>query len=263
MEHLGMALTLLIAILLLLIGLLIKYKKAYWLISGYNTMSWEDKQHVNIDGLGISIANLCFELTIICIISAILIYYGKASLTPLILAMMIPIIIYHLIVARKFHQQINVRSMDNQNHDNNKKTISNTAITIIIVATLILVPVGLGAQFYFIGKPVSYELQDGVFRISGAYGKEISINKISNIELIYSIPKVIFRMNGLESHSILKGYFRLENIGEAELLVDKSKPPYIEMKSDAKTYIFNCENSEKTKELYQSLREECQTSLNK
>lgn len=47
-------------LLLVVIGILIKYKKAYWLISGYNTMSAEKKKNVNIEGLGNFTANICF-----------------------------------------------------------------------------------------------------------------------------------------------------------------------------------------------------------
>lgn len=57
--------------LLLLIGWLIKYKKATWLISGYNTSSREEKQKYDVEKLCKYMGNFLFSLSSLLIIMAI------------------------------------------------------------------------------------------------------------------------------------------------------------------------------------------------
>ena len=52
-------------LILFLIGYLIRYRKMYWLISGYNTMSGEKKKKVDTENLGIFMGNICFILGIL------------------------------------------------------------------------------------------------------------------------------------------------------------------------------------------------------
>ena len=52
MERIPLFIGVFVSILLFVFGIAIKYYKAYWLISGYNTMSVERKKNVDIKNLG-------------------------------------------------------------------------------------------------------------------------------------------------------------------------------------------------------------------
>ena len=66
--------------LLLLTGWLIKYKKATWLISGYNTASYEKKQQYDIEKLCKHMGNFLFVLASIFFSMAIIsVLIGKYS----------------------------------------------------------------------------------------------------------------------------------------------------------------------------------------
>ena len=57
-----------IAILFIVLGILIKYKKIYFLIAGYNTIHKEEKKKYNIEGIANVFRNVMFGMALIIII---------------------------------------------------------------------------------------------------------------------------------------------------------------------------------------------------
>ncbi|MFU0827925.1 MAG: hypothetical protein ACFWTJ_10435 [Lachnoclostridium sp.] len=55
-----------IILIFIVFGILIKYKKCYWLISGYNTSSKEKKKNIDIAGLSKFTGNFCFIIAGFC-----------------------------------------------------------------------------------------------------------------------------------------------------------------------------------------------------
>lgn len=56
------------AIIFILLGALIKYGKFYFLIAGYNTMSKEEKENYNIEGIATLFRNVMFGMAALMII---------------------------------------------------------------------------------------------------------------------------------------------------------------------------------------------------
>lgn len=54
-----------IAILFIVLGVLIKYGKLYFLIAGYNTLPKEDKEKIDIDGVATVFRNVMFGMALI------------------------------------------------------------------------------------------------------------------------------------------------------------------------------------------------------
>lgn len=232
-------------VILIIIGILIKYKKAYWLISGYNTMSTEKKKNVDIEGLGKLAANLCFSIAGQILFGAIFIFIGRVTISLLFFGLLIPTIIYFLIKTKKF---------DGNARDVNGKMKTRTKAMIgIIAGFFILVSIGMGVLIYFTSLPAQYTLNNGILKISGMYGQEIPVNEISKLEIKDSLPEVLYKSNGSDTGNMRKGYFKLNSIGEVKLFVDISKKPFIYIESSSKNIILNCEESEKTNELYRKL----------
>ncbi len=59
------------AALLLIIGILVKYKRITWLISGYNTSSREKQAEYDIDKLTRNVGNFLFVLAVIFLLMAL------------------------------------------------------------------------------------------------------------------------------------------------------------------------------------------------
>ena len=243
-------------VILVIIGIMIKYKKAYWLISGYNTMSAEKKKNVDIEGLGKFTANICFVIAGLIFVAAILIFIGKAPASLIVFALIIPIAIYSLIKAQQY---------DGNSRDKNGRMKTGTKVLIgSIIGFLILVATGVGILLHFSSQPAEYTFENGILKISGMYGQQVTVYEITELEIKDSIPEVLMKTNGSGLGTMLKGYFRLEYIGEAKLFVDVSKKPFIYIKSNnSKLIILNCEENGKTLELYNKLSEEWHKSVGK
>jgi hypothetical protein len=57
-----------IAILFIVLGILIKYGKMYFLIAGYNTMPKEEKEKYDVDGIANVFRNVMFGMAFIIIV---------------------------------------------------------------------------------------------------------------------------------------------------------------------------------------------------
>jgi len=60
-----------IAILFIVLGILIKYGKMYFLIAGYNTMSKEEQAKVDVAGVATVFRNAMFGMALLMIIGAV------------------------------------------------------------------------------------------------------------------------------------------------------------------------------------------------
>ena len=242
-------------ILLVTFGLLIKYKKAYWLISGYNTMPAEKKKKVDAEGLGRLMANMCFTMAAIFTAAALLMFLEKMTLAGLAFALILPVIIYTLVSAQKYD--------GNTRNQQGKMKTGAKVIVGSAVAFFVLIAIGVGALLYSSNKPTVYSIDNGILKISGLYGKEVVIYEISDLELKDTMPEVLLRTNGSALNSMLKGNFKLKDIGAAMLFVDVSQPPFIYLKCNSKTIFINAEDSAKTIELFNTINDEWKKAIKK
>lgn len=240
------------AAVLIIIGFLIKYKKAYWLISGYNTMSAEKKKNVDTEALGGFVGNICFILAGIVLTATVLLTMGQGALGGIIFALIFPVAIYTLIHAQKFDG-------NNFNSEGKMKTGSK-AIVGWIIAVLVIITIGVGVMMVQSGKTAEYTLDNGILTISGMYGQEIDLSKVSSLDMKDTIPEVLARTNGSALGSMLKGNFKLEYLGQAKLFIDQSESPFIFIYTDGTTIIINCGQGEETKVFYEKLKTEWQAS---
>lgn len=57
-----------IAVFFIILGILIKYGKMYFLIAGYNTMSKEEREKIDIKGIATIFRNVMFGMALVIII---------------------------------------------------------------------------------------------------------------------------------------------------------------------------------------------------
>ncbi len=160
---------------LAVIGFAIKYKKAYWLISGYNTMSKEKKKNVDIEGLGKFTANICFAIAAIIFVASVLSAFKLMLAAGIVFALVLPVIIYSLIKAQKYD--------GNTREANGKMKTGSKVLIGSIIAFIVLIAVGSCVLIYYGAKPAEYTLENGAFKISGIYGMTVPLNEITGLEL--------------------------------------------------------------------------------
>lgn len=69
----------LVPVIFILIGVLIKYGKMYFLIAGYNTMTQKEKQHCDIEGIATLMKNVMFGMAFVMIAGLLLSYWTGIS----------------------------------------------------------------------------------------------------------------------------------------------------------------------------------------
>lgn len=66
-----------VAIIFVILGILIKYGKMYWLIAGYNTMSIEEKEKYNIEGIANVFRNVMFGMALVIVLGYFIAEYTE------------------------------------------------------------------------------------------------------------------------------------------------------------------------------------------
>ncbi|MGI6711900.1 MAG: DUF3784 domain-containing protein [Bacillota bacterium] len=89
-------------LLLVGLGIMVKYYKAYWLISGYNTMSKEKKDKVDIEELAKFTGNACFVMGALMLLATVMIMIGQEVLGGIIFASFLPLSIYIIFKSQKY-----------------------------------------------------------------------------------------------------------------------------------------------------------------
>lgn len=237
-----------VAAVFVLLGWAIKYKGAYWLIAGYNTMSPEKKGKVDTIGLGRFMGNMIFILAAIILAAFVSSHLGLHLAGSLAFVAILPVTIFIIIKAQKYDG--NTRDPQGR-----MKTGSKTAI-IVVVLLLVLISLGIGVALYNSGQPAEFSIQGGSLEISGMYGQTIPLDAINNVELLDTMPQITRKNNGLDVAYVRKGRFSLAGQGQAILNVNISKPPFIRLDTDSGLFFINGGTSEQTQELYHDILEQ-------
>lgn len=229
------------SIVLIILGISIKYYKAYWLISGYNTMSAEKKKNVDVESLGRVMGNFCFVLAGLIFAFTLTSFFELTAFTIIISVVLVVTIISFIIKAQKFDGNA-LKS------DGTMKTSTK-----IMIAFLILVFLGVGILLYQSTKPARYTITEQKMEISGLYGETIDFEDIIELSINDTMPRITMRTNGSAVGSRLKGYFNVEGIGRTKLFVNTKIRSFIVIKTAKRTIILNSEDEAKTQEIFKEL----------
>ena len=232
-------------IVLFLIGYLIRFRKMYWLISGYNTMPAEKKKNVDTENLGVLIGNMCFILGCLLFIGFLLIFLEAYIAGYIVLGLIFPVIIFTIIIAQKY---------DGNNFNKTSKMKTSSKVVVGIIVFLLLAVFGfVGSMLIKEMQPISVSLEQNSLRIVGSYGQEILYTNIQEIQIIDTLPEIQRRTNGSAAGTVLRGHFLLSEVGQAMLYLDREKPPFIYLATLEQKIYLNAASSELTRELFDSL----------
>lgn len=226
--------------LFLVLGIAIGKYKCYWLISGYNTASKEEKQKVDIENVGKNLAKMSYIVAAINFLGALAAYFLQAGISVLVCILLMLIVI--------FYYAWKVQKYD---HSSNAK-----AAKIILAITMVFV-IGINIPiFYAANKSSEVEILKDSLKITGTYGKTIAKENIIEIKLIDNLPEIKMRTNGIGLGKIQKGNYKLEGINKGVLFLEDNNGPFIQITTKPYTIFINYKDDSKTTDLYNKLKSE-------
>lgn len=234
-----MALIILLGVsaLFVFLGYAIHHLKWHGLISGYNTMTDEDKAKVDIDGLSKMMA--CF----LYVVAALLALLGFATYTE---SNWLSVAVVIAIVAASIYPAI-----QSGKYMNGAKSGKSTKLGVgITVVTLLFV----GVILYFSMQPTSISVSDEHIIIDGMYGDTIDWSSIEDLQLVDELPAISMRTNGSAVGATLRGHFKFESGDKAKLFVNKSKQPFITFSANETLYYMNLDDSAATIALFEDMK---------
>lgn len=226
-----------VSLLFIVIGVSISKYKCYWLISGYNTSSKEEKAKVDIEQVAKHIARMCYLVALILFLGVIFTNYFSISIFPFIITILI-IIFGYIFYIQKF--------------DHNKK--SKAEIIVIIVITLITFSIMI-ITFSSGKEPNKIRVTDTNIIIDGSFGTTIEKKDINEISIVENLPEVSLRVNGYsDGSSIKKGDFKLKNGDKVKLYIQSKSEPYIKISTITNDIYINYEDKNQTIQLLNNLK---------
>jgi len=223
-----------ISIVFIGIGFLVKSSPN--LISGYSTMSAEEKQNVDIIGLSTVLRNGFILIALANLVVYFTLYFLNFQFiadSSLIFTIFGGIIIL-ILKSNKYDTNKNSRRKNN-----------------FVVIFLSITAIGISALFYYGTATSEIIFKDNEFEITKMYGIERNYSDIYNIELLDTMPDIIMKTNGFNLGDITKGEFNLRKYGYCSLFLETQTVPVIMLElKDGKHIFINYSSAEKTRTVY-------------
>lgn len=227
------------ALLLIILGILIKHFKCYWLIAGYNTMSRARKENVDIEGLGSFFGNWLFTLGALFLLGWLLGRLGIPHLDLLFWILFIGAIFYMLLKAQRF--------------DHNPRTTRGRIVLGLVLAVLALSALTVAGMVIYSSLPPPIQVEGDSLEIGGIYGFSLPLSDIEEIALKETMPPITRKVNGFDAGPFRKGHFTLEGMGRGRLYLQAWQGPFVYIFHADGYVIINCHDRQMTEELYRTL----------
>ena len=223
-----------------LIGIGFLIKKYPNSMSGYNTMTYRQKKNVDIESLTSTYKKGFTIIGIVTSLGSLFFIWMKLYVVATIL-LIAPLMVGILILM-----------VITQKYDHNKQSKLKRNLPVIVVSGIIIV---ITIFFLYSASPTKVEFLDNSMKFTGHYGVTIQTNQIEKVELLDNIPHIKTRTNGLGLGNILKGHFRLSELGKCRLFLRLPNPPYLYIElTGGDKILFNSTDPTYTLDIYNKIK---------
>lgn len=233
------AIQVIIAFVFFILGWAVRFKKAYYLISGFSSRPETEQQQLIANGSPQKTGSL------LIITAVVLLLLLPLNFTSFIYAMEVQFggMLFMLLGGFIYLSKYEVAS---------KRKRSYTISTVIFVVVF----GSVAALSIFSYQANELKVQQDHFEITGMYGDEWKITEIKSLELMEEMPKVTARTNGVGLPTLSKGHFRVNDYGSSLLFIHKGSAPYLYIELENKHIFINAQDPLKTKAWYEALKEQ-------
>lgn len=221
-----------------LLGWVIRYKKMYSLISGFDSRPEEEKKQLIANGFPQKIGSLLLTTAGILLLLLPLNFTSYTFRFEIQLGFMLIYLMGGLIYLTKYEVK----------NKRKRSYLIHTALFIIVIGSI----TALSVTSY-----QGYELRvkENSFEVTGMYGDEWNIKNIKRIELMDEMPEVTMRTNGIGLPTLSKGHFKVKGYGSSLLFIQKSSSPYIYIELPNKKIFINDKQTDTTRKWFERLNE--------
>jgi len=235
-----------IGLLLVVLGAVVRFKRAWWLINGINTYSEERRAKIDLNATCVWLGTSLMACGVVFIVGGLLTWL----ISEVVLAFVIPLFLIIFLVAI-----VHIRKFDGNNFDEQtgRETGKSKAMTIgiaaVILAPLVIILVVMLPGF----TDPTVTIEGGSLVISGSYGVTVDRGDVVSVTLVNELPRLA-RTSGFGTGTILKG--RVSGPGGAgRAFLRLNNPPYLYMElQGSPRYIYlNLSDPDDTRELHRQI----------
>lgn len=232
-------LILILSSIFIVIAFIVNENNAKYLLSGYNTMSEEERMKFDIKSYIPFFRNFHIFLGLsLLIISLILLYFVNPNWSGIFLVAY-PLLAYMYFIWKGMHFLRN----------KTQKTI-----TYFVIFGLFLLSLFIVFDFKNTLKDNQIKFKNNKVEISGEYGTELSLKDIKSISLVEKIPEITTKINGFALETIKKGFFKTTSGEKIKLLINSSKTPLILIITKDNQKIYYSSKDKNNDEIYKELK---------
>lgn len=213
-----------ISTIFLAIGFLLNTGNARYLLSGYNMLSAEDRQKVDIEGYLKYFRRFHIILALSTFGGTMLLSFLDQNIASMFMTVF-PLLAYIVFVIRSSRYSTGL----------SKPKVTKYFPVFILVFAVILV-IGFTFNDYRSSEIV---LNKQSLQIKGSFGIEILKKNIDSVALIPEYPAISWKSYGFAAGDYAKGDFRLKNGGSAKMYINKEIKPTIFLKADGNNIYYN------------------------
>ena len=222
------------------VGFILTENNAKYMLSGYNTMTEEERKTVDIKSFIPFFRNFHIFLGLSSLVFGLAIYYFYSKDAVGIFLGIYPILAYIYFVWKSAKY-------------NNTPQTNATKIGVVLLIVVLLFVVGLFALGFKEDKLI---IHSEVIQIEGSYSEKILPSEIKSIVLVENLPKITGKTNGFALETIKKGYFKTEAGEKVKLVLNSDQKPIILLtKTDGKQIYFSAKKRVNT-EIFEDLKKE-------
>lgn len=213
------------------------------LIAGYNTMSKEQKENINVATLKKS------YLIATLILAGSFALGGSFELAGIEFSFwyyfsFIVLYILSLIIIGHYCDHNPVK-------DTGKHTKRLVISIFVILSGTFLIAFAILHNL----KDTTYYFENNKLVIEGLYGKKVDLQDIHTINYVEEYPMIVQKTNGLSAGKTRKGFFLLDDWGKCLLFVSNHKEGIVTIQlNNNKKILINFKSQQKTKEFYEQLK---------
>lgn len=196
------------------VGFIVTPSNARYLLSGYNTMTEDERKNVDIHGYLRLFKKFHLYLGAGMLAAGLLVYFIMGPDLAVMTVAITPIAAYiwFIIYSNKFQKSIH----------KDKKLVIYFAVAVLSLTLGMVI-------FLFVRGWQDNEVHfhHDKISITGMYGIEVPFSDIDTVYLADKLPKITMRVDGFATGTILKGKFRSAEYGDLTLLINEKKSPYL------------------------------------